>query len=42
MKEQFSSLLSSLQEQEIQQLKYYAMYDKNVLINQVMRLMAVN
>ncbi len=41
MKEQFESLVQSLEEKEVEQLRYFSMYDKNPLINQVMRLFTV-
>ena len=41
MKEHFDSLLQSFEEKELEQLRYFSMYDKNPLINQVMRLFTV-
>lgn len=41
MKEQFESLVQSLEEKEVEQLRFFSMYDKNPLINQVMRLFTV-
>jgi hypothetical protein len=33
MKEQFESIIQSLEEKELEQMKYFVMYDKNHLIN---------
>lgn len=41
MKDQFENVLMSLDEKEIEQLKYYAMYDKNPLINQIIKLFTI-
>ena len=41
MKNQFESLVSSLDAKEIEQLRYYAMYDKNLMINQVIKLLTI-
>lgn len=41
MKDQFESLVTSLDQKEIEQLRYYAMYDKNAIINQVIKLLTL-
>ena len=41
MKDQFEQLISSLDDKEIEQLRYYAMYDKNAMMNQVIKLLTI-
>lgn len=41
MKDQFEQLSLSLDEKEIEQLKYYAMYDKNPMMNQVIKMLTL-
>ena len=41
MKDQFDQLISSLDDKEIEQLRYYAMYDKNAMMNQVIKLLTI-
>lgn len=38
MRTQFSEIKGSLEDKEIEQLRYFVMYDKNPLINSVIRL----
>lgn len=41
MKDQFEQLSLSFDEKEIEQLKYYAMYDKNPMMNQVIKMLSL-
>lgn len=41
MKDQFEQLSLSFDEKEIEQLKYYAMYDKNPMMNQVIKMLTL-
>lgn len=41
MRTQFTELLQSIDDKEIDQLRYFVMYDKNPLINNVVKLFTI-